>query len=181
MSDKKEMDNKKKEKRTLYLAGICFVAALAFAIIFCVHIFKKEENQETFEYNEAIEETEFSYSEFLGIASNKPEQINEDTESWDGYIVDDEPIIKEDFEIIGLTDEQIAKIDNDISGLRAAIQENLYFYGYYDYTEAVSTGAMETDDSGRVIILNFDITANEKINIDAIYHKGEQSWQIRVW
>lgn len=180
------------EKKHLVIGTICIGMAILSAIIFVFSLFNKKENEleqwNNTENNSNAESTEnFSYEEFFdveeiaAIEEISTENMNLEEDDWSGFISDEKPIVLDDFKITGLSKEQIDSVGGDISTLSQIIQETLYAHGYFGYTEAVSTGTVITDDAKTMITMNFDVTANENVNLDAVYYLNEDKWQINIW
>lgn len=172
------------EKKTVIVGITCIVLAAVFGAIFLLNTFHKKKNDDEFlkEETEQSSEDVFSYAEFLGLETEREdENVMETKDDWAGYITDDTPVKYESFVVNGLSKEQVQAVDGDIEGLKDCIQETLYFNGYYDYREATSTGTVEWDDARTMITFNFDVKANEDVNVDATYYTQEKIWRVNVW
>lgn len=115
-----------------------------------------------------------------------------DTDNVESYVTDennqssnltesersDDEIVSEQFVIEGLDDTALQMINQDQQGLSEALQESLYYNGYYNYTKAVVDEYYSKDN---IVSINMSVTANEQLDIEAEYYLEDQSWYIRYW
>lgn len=167
------------------------ILAVMVVLIFGIHHHDESgKNRDPYasEANEDIPRT-ISESEEAEVAQEIPDSPDEQpavdddrsdmyvSETEDAEVTERDDAIAADFRIDGMDDTLLSFFGSD-EILRDELQEQLYAYGYYDYSSAE---ILEYTYDEYSVDIALSVKANMEIDAEMIYSIDTDTWQLKIW